>query len=276
MERWLNENVSGNCILGFDTESVAKADWFPDRQHLPDGPACIQLSTVDSALVVHLARCGDGTAKNAPEVLRQVLNDPFVIKAGVGLDDDALEVYRWGKANTQSQQGQGQGQGRPTNWEIRSRFDLGAVAGGSARQRMGLRRVAAIVANVDLPKSRKLAMSNWGARKLNSQQVAYAGRDAWAAAKVMDVLRETREDVFGPDALLESTLEGERGLEDMDTRARQRRAAKLELKAMADQEKNGSGDFEPRIPKDELWRIMDELRPDPPPLFDSKDLSLPW
>ncbi|KAL9183805.1 hypothetical protein ACHAXT_004661 [Thalassiosira profunda] len=100
IERWLDEHVGsdasdGHSILGFDTESIAKPPWMPDRASLPDGPATVQLSTPSSCLVVHLSRCGDGSALHAPEVLRSIINNPRIIKVGVGIDDDALELYRW-------------------------------------------------------------------------------------------------------------------------------------------------------------------------------------
>ena len=70
---------------------------MPDRKSLPDGPATVQLATPESCLVVPLARCGDGSAKRAPAALRDVINDEKVIKVGVEVDWDAIELYRWSK-----------------------------------------------------------------------------------------------------------------------------------------------------------------------------------
>ena len=96
IEQWLSTHCGTDAVLGFDTESMAKAVWFSERAILLDGPSTVQLSTVDSCLIVHLTRYGDGTAPYAPEALRAVLNDSTVVKAGVGIDADTIELYRSG------------------------------------------------------------------------------------------------------------------------------------------------------------------------------------
>ena len=96
IEQWLSTHCGTDAVLGFDTESMAKAVWFSERAILLDGPSTVQLSTVDSCLIVHLTRYGDGTAPYAPEALRAVRNDSTLVKAGVGIDADAIELYRLG------------------------------------------------------------------------------------------------------------------------------------------------------------------------------------
>lgn len=285
IEKWLQDHVVGvsqtkkSRILGFDIETTARAPWFPERKGLKAGPACLQLSTLDSCLIVHLAHCckDDDSANVVPRLLLHVLNDRQIIKAGVGIDDDALELYRWSNKNDNNHNGCG--------WQVTSRLDLCAVAGGTSYQRMGLRQVTSTVVNVDLPKSKKLTMSNWNQTPLSSAQVAYAARDAWAAAAVVDVLQQRRNDVFGVDALLNSVLREEGNLAEMDQRARARRKVKMEFKAIEEEEKELYLQGVKMLPekrkdtkrrKDQLLARMSELRPDPPPVFDLTDLGLPF
>ena len=71
---------------------------------------------------------------------------------------------------------------------------------------------------------------------MSDRQVAYAARDAWSSAAIVQVLESLRLDVFSPDILLEKVLNTERSIQDMDVRSKTRRAAKLELKAIKVQE----------------------------------------
>lgn len=151
IERWLHDNVGdyggdGYSILGFDSETIAKPPWKPERASLPDGPATVQLSTPSSCIIIHLSRCGDGSAACAPEILRDVINNPKIIKVGVGIDDDALEMYRWSKESVVDNQ---------QFWEMTSRFDLGCVLPGkNPGRRSGLGELAREILGVEMNKSR--------------------------------------------------------------------------------------------------------------------------
>ena len=120
IERWIDEHVGTSneyTILGFDSETIAKPPWKPERQSLPDGPATVQLSTTTSCIIIQLALCGDGSASFAPKILQSVINDPKIIKVGVGVDDDALELYRWSQEENDQQ----------LIYDMKSRLDLGCV-----------------------------------------------------------------------------------------------------------------------------------------------------
>jgi len=120
IERWIDEHVGTSneyTILGFDSESIAKPPWKPKRQSLPDGPATVQLSTTTSCIIIQLALCGDGSASFAPKILQSVINDPKIIKVGVGVDDDALELYRWSQEENDQQ----------LMYDMKSRLDLGCI-----------------------------------------------------------------------------------------------------------------------------------------------------
>lgn len=275
IRRWLEEHVpacsSNNqnnkpSILGFDVESIAKPPWKPERASLPDGPATIQLSTPDSCLVVQLSIMGDGSAKNAPLILRDVVNNPSIIKVGVGIDDDALELYRWSKESNQC-----------NLWEMTSRFDIGCILpDNTPGRRIGLREVAKTILGVEIKKNKKLQMSNWGKKQLSPEQISYAARDAWVSAAVVKRLQSDNKDVFGANTLLESDfIKHQRSLKEIDERATLRKNAKVEYKALVGQtEESGEAADANRIK--ELKETMALYRPDYPPSFSKEDFAMPF
>eukprot|EP00970_Alexandrium_tamarense_P010651 scaffold2187_cov180-Alexandrium_tamarense.AAC.7 len=311
IERWLSENVPffGNgdndsnssdetsySILGFDVEQVAKPPWNPDRQSLPDGPSTIQLSTPDSCLIVQLAICGDGSTRHAPDILRQVINNPNIIKVGVGIDDDALECYRWSRESyrsikrsieypkgVSSSMEKQQQQPQQQLWEMTSRFDLGCILPkDNPSRRSGLRDLAQTILGVEMIKNKRLAMSNWAVRHLTMEQISYAARDAWVAAAIMEKLQKDNEQVFGTKALLaKDFMKNQRSVEEMDERAVIRKRAKEELKLIKENEREGketgvkiSSEKEER--KEDLYGTLALYRPDPPPTFSEDAFALPF
>jgi hypothetical protein len=254
--------------LGFDLESIAKPPWKPDRASLPDGPATIQLSTPDSCLIVQLATLGDGSAKNAPSIIRDVVNNPNIIKVGVGIDDDALELYRWSKVHL------GGVQNGKLLWEMKSRFDIGCILPShNPGRRIGLREIANKVLGVEIKKSKKLQMSNWGRKHLTDEQISYAARDAWVSAAVVAKLHHDNNAVFSAKALLgRDFMKSQRSLKEIDERAVRRKDARIEYKALLEQEEN----IRDSKRVDELKQIMDLNRPDYPPSFPEGDFTLPF
>mmetsp|Transcript_20273 Transcript_20273/g.27774 ORF Transcript_20273/g.27774 Transcript_20273/m.27774 type:complete len:360 (-) Transcript_20273:384-1463(-) len=185
-------------ILGFDSESIAKPPWMmPQRASLPDGPAIVQFSTLSHCLIARCSRIGsriresgvngeDGTAivPCISSVIQDVLYNANIVKAGVSIDDDALELYRWSSSHQQGPMESSSSLDTTDDdkivWEMTSRFDLGCITSQSnPGRRVGLRQLAHEILNIDLPKSKKLAMSNWHEQPyLSKQQISYAARDA--------------------------------------------------------------------------------------------------
>lgn len=273
IERWLEDNVGEYSILGFDSETVAKLPWRPERASLPDGPATIQLATPTSCIIVHLSRCGDGSALCAPEILRSVINNPRIIKCGVGIDDDALELYRWSKKGFG--EAQRSGANAPHLWEMNSRFDLGCILPDSGPyRRLGLRQLAQQILGVQLLKSKKLSMSNWGKRDLDLSQISYAARDAWVAAAIVEQLQECNSAVFQPKALMEAELmKTQKDMEFLDDRATKRKTAKLALKKVTEMQKAGHTGKNDEEREKELRSLIDLHRPDQPPSFGEEVLN---
>lgn len=112
MSRWAGEYCNTDC-LGFDTESLAVIG----RRRPPPGPSVLQLASGDDVLVARIGR------RKCPAALVDVLGDRDVVKVGVGIDDDAIELYRG------------------CGLAVRGRFDLGGC-GGTPPQRVALATLA--------------------------------------------------------------------------------------------------------------------------------------
>ena len=121
-------------------------------------------------------------------------------------------------------------------------------------------------------------MSNWGTRHLTIDQISYAARDAWVSAAVVERLQMSNYDVFRAESLMNMDfMKNQRSMDDMDARAKARKAAKLNLKEILEgQVKNMEGnseDEEERIRK--LHNLLDFFKPDQPPALSIDILNLP-
>eukprot|EP00584_Thalassiosira_punctigera_P024925 CAMPEP_0172557342 /NCGR_PEP_ID=MMETSP1067-20121228/72684_1 /TAXON_ID=265564 ORGANISM="Thalassiosira punctigera, Strain Tpunct2005C2" /NCGR_SAMPLE_ID=MMETSP1067 /ASSEMBLY_ACC=CAM_ASM_000444 /LENGTH=431 /DNA_ID=CAMNT_0013346401 /DNA_START=33 /DNA_END=1328 /DNA_ORIENTATION=+ len=285
IERWLDDHVGSIApneytILGFDQESIAKPPWWPERASLPDGPATIQLSTPASSIIIQLSLCGDGSALHAPDILRNVINNPRIIKVGVGIDDDALELYRWSKKSYEEAEREcahKERQHSPQLWEMTSRFDLGCILPNKhPSHRSGIRELAQKILGVEIIKSKKLSMSNWGKRYLTLDQISYAARDAWVSAAILERLQKDASGVFEAEALIDMEfMKNQRSMSIMDERAKYRKAAKLELKEIQEREISNETEAEDQEERKlQLFGLLDLHRPDQPPTFDEQ-VTLP-
>ena len=110
MEDWIAAHCVGATCVGFDTESPAVV---PGRK--ADFATCVlQLAVGDEVLVAQ------GSLDAAPPAVADLLGDASVVKVGVSIDDDAIELYR------------------DAGLAVRGRFDLGGVGAVSAQRRVGL------------------------------------------------------------------------------------------------------------------------------------------
>jgi ribonuclease D len=121
-------------------------------------------------------------------------------------------------------------------------------------------------------------MSNWGTRHLTLDQISYAARDAWVSAAVVEQLQMCNNDVFRVESLMDMDfMKNQRSMDDMDARAKARKAAKLELKEITEgqmmkTEVKGE-DEEERMRV--LQSHLDLYRPDQPPAFSKDILNMP-
>jgi hypothetical protein len=283
-EKWVNENLGSSpvakpLILGWDMESTPYLPWIEHRYTEDSyfGPATLQLSTADSALVVQIAEDGFGPIHEGglPKFLRDLLTDPGVIPAGVGIDDDLIELYRWCLEHGDDCAG-------PT-WAvpenpILNRFDIGGIGLSKKGRTIGLARLVAGVLGVVLPKSKKLARTHWSRKPpLSKEEVAYAARDAWAAAAVVERLGDLDPSRFGPSSVLQTldvqaTSDEDRPLRNIrhiTNRQLLRKATKDEWKELrdpldADGNEKPPWTEEQRERHDVLVEEIKDLAPTPP------------
>ena len=140
-------------VVGFDTETRPA---FRAGQSYP--PALVQVASARAVYLFQLARADFST------VLSALLASGKTVKAGVGLADDLRQlrkVFELAPA---------------------ALVDLGALARSHGVERSGVRTLAALFLGIRIPKGTKT--SNWAARTLSPQQIAYAATDAWACREL--------------------------------------------------------------------------------------------
>jgi len=298
-----NEN-GGPVLLGWDVESTPDLPW---RTYGPDasfGPALLQLSTPDSALVLQLAQDGVGPIHRGglPGIVEDLLvtlpsggdNDDGdrrrpkkgVIPVGVGIDDDFVEMYRWCLEHGVDDCGGPSWAGPPG---VLGRFDLGGI--GSPRGgTFGLAKLTAGVLGQILPKTKTLSRTHWSkSNRLSDKELAYAARDAWAGSAVLDRLGRLDPDRFGPEAVEASLAaqaasaedEGEGGgllllplrpIRTVSNRRILRRAVRDEWKDLRrkDAVEDPWTDAD-RARDEELKADLDRLKPTPPVAYEVAD-----
>lgn len=177
------------------------------------GPATVQIATCDSCLVIHLAHLSGKPSEKCIPVLNAILSDETIVKSGVGIDNDMLELYeRFDQVQ-----------------EAKSRLELGGIGGMDGR--VGLKRLTKSILGVDLKKTKKLALSDWSQVPLTREQLSYSGRDAWAGAAIVAELQKHDLPAFATETLIEE-LRHQRPIHELYERANRRSKVKNQLKKL--------------------------------------------
>lgn len=146
-------DIEATAVVGFDTE---KRPAFRVGEHYP--PSLVQVATARTIYLFQLQRMDFSAA------LARVFAAPGIAKSGVSVADDIRELKLL------------------FPFEERSVVDLGVVAKRQGLRQSGVRNLAGMFLGFRITKGAKT--TNWAARELTAQQVAYAATDAWACREL--------------------------------------------------------------------------------------------
>lgn len=156
------QDILQESVVGFDTET--RPAFRPGESYLP---SLVQFATASAVYLLQIqqqALCIDAT--------REVLSSPKVIKAGVSVTDDVRALKKL------------------LAFDEESMLDLGKVAKRHGLKQTGVRNLAAMFLGARIPKGAKT--TNWAARSLTPEQIAYAATDAWTCRELYLRFKELR------------------------------------------------------------------------------------
>ena len=145
--------LARESILGFDTETRPS---FERGVSYP--PALLQLATSSEVFVFQFQALGGLGA------LREILENPAIIKAGVALSDDIKQLNDCWKFT-------------PRNF-----IEIGHLAKAFDLKQTGLRTLAGLLLGFRI--SKKEQRSNWAKANLSRSQIVYAATDAWVSREL--------------------------------------------------------------------------------------------
>jgi len=148
-------------IVGFDTET--RPAFRPGESYLP---SIAQFATARAVYLFEVRQ------RELADAMTQILSSADVIKAGVSVADDLRNLKR------------------VFDFDERSVVDLGTAARRHGMKQTGVRNLAGIFLRTRIPKGAKT--TNWAARRLTPQQIAYAATDAWACRELYLRFRELK------------------------------------------------------------------------------------
>jgi ribonuclease D len=147
------DRLEGQSLLGFDTET--RPAYKKGESYLP---SLLQLASDDEVFIFQLKHLG------LAGPLRTILADPAIIKAGVSLDYDILELKKLAL------------------FKAAGFMDLGKLARKAGIKNHGLRGLAAVLLGIRIAKGAQT--SNWSKDVLTPQQIQYAATDAWVGRRL--------------------------------------------------------------------------------------------
>ena len=147
------QDILQESVLGFDTET--RPAFRPGESYLPS------IAQFATARAVYLLQVQQQDLFGA---IREILSSEKIVKVGVSVTDDVRNLKK------------------VFEFDERSVVDLGQVARRHGLEQTGVRNLAGIFLGTRIPKGAKT--TNWAARRLTPQQIAYAATDAWACREL--------------------------------------------------------------------------------------------
>ncbi|MDI3527669.1 MAG: hypothetical protein PWR03_1852 [Tenuifilum sp.] len=140
-------------VLGFDTES--RPSFKKGKQN---GVSIMQIATGELAAILRLKKTG------IPDSLKDLLENPNIIKVGAAIHDDLKGIIKFRK------------------FEPKGFFDLQHIAPTFGIEELSVKKLSAIVLGGTISKRQQL--SNWEAEILTDAQMSYAATDAWVCREI--------------------------------------------------------------------------------------------
>lgn len=205
----------------------------------------VQLATRTHGLVIQLKYSAGDPNWTCRDVLHDmVIDSDGIIKVGVGIDDDLLRLaHTWGVHFLAPNRLDLGGivpmiSGTEKDFhEDRNHEDDPCLSHASTMNQTGLRTATTHVLGLDLPKSRRIAVSNWARTPLSHDQVVYAARDAWAALAVADCLALVDPDRYGAKAWLQRFSKQESYLSELQSRRKTLRRVRRAIRRLSLEQK---------------------------------------
>lgn len=159
------EIISGNSIIGFDTESRPA---FFKGQKFP--VAVIQIAVENEAFIFQLKKIG------FHQSLKGLLGNKSIQKIGVGVHDDIKRLRDM------------------SDFTPAGFIDLSTIAKSKGLIQTGLRALTARYLGRKLVKSSQ--KTNWSRMNLSDRQLRYASTDAWVCLKLLAPVSDDKTDYF--------------------------------------------------------------------------------
>lgn len=147
------QDIRRETVVGFDTET--RPAFRPGESYLP---SLVQFATANAVYLLQVQQ------QDWFGAMGEILSSDAIVKAGVSVADDLRNLKKL------------------FEFEERSVTDLGKVAKRHGLKQTGVRNLAGIFLGTRIPKGAKT--TNWAARSLTPQQIAYAATDAWACREL--------------------------------------------------------------------------------------------
>eukprot|EP00931_Biecheleriopsis_adriatica_P118631 TRINITY_DN93991_c0_g1_i1.p1 TRINITY_DN93991_c0_g1~~TRINITY_DN93991_c0_g1_i1.p1 ORF type:complete len:261 (-),score=50.16 TRINITY_DN93991_c0_g1_i1:12-794(-) len=154
-------------VLGLDTETRPVFQ----KGQAPNPTALIQLATQDECWIFQLL-APNGVSDSTKKRLQVLLESSGIVKVGVGLHDDFLNLHRFHMPSMKS---------------ISGVLDLQDIVRPYGLRSTSLRSLAATFLNKRIAKSQQT--SDWAQANLSQAQIWYAAADAWAGWRLHHTMR---------------------------------------------------------------------------------------
>jgi len=155
------QDILQESVVGFNTET--RPAFSRGEAYLP---SLVQFATASAVYLLQAQQ------KDFFGAMQEILSSEKIIKVGVSVTDDLRNLKKL------------------FEFDDRSMVDLGKVAKRHGMKQTGVRNLAGIFLGTRIPKGAKT--TNWAARRLTPQQIAYAATDAWACRELYLRFRELK------------------------------------------------------------------------------------